>query len=496
MLTYNLEKRGEQTLYGYLYECIRSDILCGRILPNEKLPSKRTLAKNMEISVKTVENAYEQLLVEGYVRAEEKRGYFVNAVEGRAAGNKSAGNPADGNMETGKEADMETGINADRKAGIKTDMKVHGGNGHGKEEWFADFTSNYKVYEKFPFSTWAKIMRETLSYHDMELLEMVPTLGIEPLREEIAKHLYEFRGMEVSPQQIVVGAGTEYLYGRLIQLLGRDGIYALENPGYLKMTRLYKNHGLSYRYVDIDGNGIRLDALRESGANVVHVSPGHHFPVGFVMPVARRQELLNWAGEERGRYIIEDDYDSEFRLNVKPVPAMQTLDTDHRVIYLNTFSRTLFPSVRVGYMVLPPKLVERYLETVSFYSCSVSAVEQYALASFMEKGYFERHIRRVKLYYKEKRDGLLAELKRTPLWGKCTLIEENAGTRFLLRVDTPLTDSQIKWCAAGRGLNLSCLSEYCKGQTKETGGILLISYGDIPKGRMREAVGRLSAVFG
>ena len=254
----------------------------------------------MEISVKTVENAYEQLLVEGYVRAEEKRGYFVNAVEGRAAGNKSAGNPADGNMETGKEAGMETGINADRKAGIKTDMKVHGGNGHGKEEWFADFTSNYKVYEKFPFSTWAKIMRETLSYHDMELLEMVPTLGIEPLREEIAKHLYEFRGMEVSPQQIVVGAGTEYLYGRLIQLLGRDGIYALENPGYLKMTRLYKNHGLSYRYVDIDGNGIRLDALRESGANVVHVSPGHHFPVGFVMPVARRQELLNWAGEESG----------------------------------------------------------------------------------------------------------------------------------------------------------------------------------------------------
>lgn len=472
MLTYDLEKRGEQTLYGYLYERIRSDILSGRIQPNEKLPSKRTLAKNMEISVKTVENAYEQLLVEGYVRAEEKRGYFANVMEGGNAARKSADNPAE------------------------EDMEIHGTQARGKEEWFADFTSNYKVYEKFPFSTWAKIMRETLSYHDMELLEMVPTLGIEPLREEIAKHLYAFRGMDVSPQQIVVGAGTEYLYGRLIQLLGRDGIYALENPGYLKMTRLYKNHGLSYRYVDIDGKGIRLDALRKSGANVVHVSPGHHFPVGFVMPVARRQELLNWAGEERGRYIIEDDYDSEFRLNVKPVPAMQTLDTDHRVIYLNTFSRTLFPSVRVGYMVLPPKLVERYLETVSFYSCSVSAVEQYALASFMEKGYFERHIRRMKLYYKEKRNGLLAELKRMPLWERCTLIEENAGTRFLLRVDTPLTDSQIKWCAAGRGLNLSCLSEYCRGQTEEMRGILLISYGDIPEGRMREAVGRLSAVFG
>ncbi len=467
MLTYDLEQRGNKTLYEYLYECIRSDILNGRLRPNEKLPSKRTLAKNMDISIKTVENAYEQLLVEGYVRAEEKRGYFVNGVEGREGFGKPSVGPAGGKTMAEQE----------------------------KEEWFADFTSNYKVYEKFPFSTWAKIMRETLSYHDTELLEMVPTQGIYPLRREIAKHLYEFRGMEVSPQQIIVGAGTEYLYGRLIQLLGRDGIYALENPGYLKMTRLYKNHGLSYRYVDIDGQGICPDALRESGANVAHVSPGHHFPVGFVMPVTRRQELLEWAGEERGRYIIEDDYDSEFRLNAKPVPAMQTLDAEHRVIYLNTFARTLFPSVRIGYMVLPPKLLERYQETVSFYSCSVSAFEQYTLASFMEKGYFERHIRRVKLYYKEKRDELLGELKQSSLWGKCRMIEENAGTRFLLRVDTPLTDSQIKWCAGQRGLNLSCLSEYCRGQVDGMEGILLISYGDIPKERMKEAVKRLTAIF-
>ncbi len=467
MLTYDLEKRGNKTLYEYLYGCIRSDILGGKIQPDEKLPSKRTLAKNMDISIKTVENAYEQLLVEGYVRAEEKRGYFVNGVEGRTVTGKPMPGPADK-----KTAEAQ-----------------------GKEEWFADFTSNYKVYEKFPFSTWAKIMRETLSYHDAELLEMVPTQGIEPLRREIARHLYEFRGMEVSPHQIVVGAGTEYLYGRLIQLLGRNGIYALENPGYLKMTRLYKNHGLSYRYVEIDGQGIRPGELRESGANVVHVSPGNHFPVGFVMPVLRRQELLEWAGEERGRYIIEDDYDSEFRLNVRPVPAMQTLDTEHRVIYLNTFARTLFPSVRVGYMVLPPKLLERYQETVSFYSCSVSAVEQYTLASFMEKGYFERHIRRVKLYYREKRDELLKEFRLSSLWKKSSMIEENAGTRFLLRVDTPLTDSQIKWCAGQQGLNLSCLSEYCHGQVDGMDRVILISYGDIPKERMREAVKRLSVIF-
>lgn len=467
MLTYDLEKRGDKTLYEYLYECIRNDILSGRILPEERLPSKRAFAKNMDISIKTVENAYEQLLVEGYIRAEEKRGYFVNYVEDRRIARKSRKALTDGIYGRNKEKIQK------------------------EKEWFADFTSNYKAYEKFPFSTWAKIMRETLSYHDMELLEIVPSQGIYRLREEIAKHLYEFRGMEVSPQQIVVGAGTEYLYGRLIQLLGRESIYALENPGYLKMARLYKSHGLSYRYVDIDEQGICPDALRASGANVVHASPGHHFPVGFVMPVIRRQELLEWAGEERDRYIIEDDYDSEFRLNMKPVPAMQTLDAEYRVIYLNTFSRTLFPSVRVSYMVLPPKLLERYQETVSFYSCSVSAFEQYALAAFMEKGYFERHIHKVKLYYKEKRDEFLHELKQSALWGKCRIIEENAGTRFLLRVDTALTDSQIKWCASQQGLNLSCLSEYCHGQMKEIAGILLISYGDIPRERMKEAVQRL-----
>lgn len=469
MLTYDLEKRNGKPLYEYLYECMKEDIVKGRISPDDKLPSKRTLARNLQVSIKTVENAYEQLVVEGYIRSEEKSGYFANRLE---KGNNHRMEYADRNV-------------PEEFPVIENTQK----------EWFADFTSNYKVYEKFPFSTWAKVMRETLSYHDKELLEIVPSQGIYRLRKAIADHLYQFRGMIVSPEQIVVGAGTEYLYGRLIQLLGRDCVYALENPGYLKMARLYKSHGLEYRYVNMDEQGIKVEALRKSGANVVHVSPGHHFPVGFVMPVARRQELLDWAEEERGRYIIEDDYDSEFRLNIKPVPAMQTLDRGHRVIYMNTFSRTLFPSVRVSYMVLPQKLLERYRETVSFYACSVSAFEQYALADFMEKGYFERHIRKMKLYYKEKRDALLEELKQSTLWDKCRIIEENAGTRFLLRVDTALTDSQIKWCASERELNLSCLTEYCHMPPEGFSGILLISYGDIPKERMKETIKRLASVF-
>lgn len=416
-----------------------------------------------------MENAYEQLLVEGYVWTREKSGYYVNH--------------------------LEQGI------GLRAEGTKHETTGEGwqseetQKVYFADFTSNYKVYEKFPFSTWTKVMRETLSYHDKELLEIVPSQGVYRLREAIARHLYQFRGMQVSPEQIVVGAGTEYLYGRLIQLLGRECVYGLENPGYLKMARLYKSHGLEYRYVNMDEQGIRIDALEESGADVVHVSPGHHFPVGFVMPVMRRQELLKWAQEKRGRYIVEDDYDSEFRLNIRPVPAMQTMDASHRVIYLNTFSRTLFPSMRVGYMVLPNKLLERYKETVSFYACSVSAFEQYALADFMEKGCYERHIRKMKLYYKEKRDMLIEELKQSSLWKKCRIIEENAGTRFLLKVDTTLTDSQIKWCADERGLKLSCLTQYCHMPPENCWGILLISYGDIPKERMREAVQRLASIF-
>jgi GntR family transcriptional regulator/MocR family aminotransferase len=312
------------------------------------------------------------------------------------------------------------------------------------------------------------------------MLKTVSFQGLYELREAIAGYLYGFRGMVVSPDQIIVGAGTEYIYARLIQLLGKNHVYALENPGYRKISKIYKVHGVEWKYIDIDENGIIVDKLYESGASVVHVSPAHHFPTGCIMPISRRQQLLEWALEDADRYIIEDDYDSEFRFSHRPIPAIQSLNHNHRVIYMNTFSKTLAPSIRVSYMVLPLKLMERYVDTMNFYSCTVSSFEQYALAEFMNKGYFERHIQRMKKYYKTKRDAMLKVFEKSKLSGFAVIDEKDAGNHFLMRINTTLSDTELKWLARQNGIKLDCLSEYCESEKKDVHShTVIVNYSDI-----------------
>ena len=360
------------------------------------------------------------------------------------------------------------------------------------DHYFADFTSNQAAIDRFPFDTWAKIMRSVLSEKQSELLKTVSFQGIYELREAIAKYLYGFRGMQVSPDQIIIGAGTEYLYGRLIQLLGRDHVYAVEDPGYQKIMKIYQANAIPWEYVAVDENGMQIDKLYESKASVVHVSPGHHFPTGSIMPIARRRQLLEWAEQDRERYIIEDDYDSEFRFSRRPVPAIQSINHNHRVIYLNTFSKTLAPSIRISYMVLPRKLMERYVSTMNFYSCTVSAFEQYAMAEFMKKGYFERHIHRMKKYYKEKRDCLLNVLEESPLRDYVTIDEKDAGNHFLMKLRTSLSDTELKWFARENGIRLDCLSEYCVINKEAFAHTIIVNYSDLDEYNFRKALHILS----
>ena len=453
MLTYDLTKKGKLGIYEYLYQCIKRDILDGALVADEKLPSKRELAKHHQVSLKTIENTYEQLLMEGYIYSEEKRGYFV--------------------MPLGKDMGKRGSAHENH-----VPFSVYQGNGE-EEHFFVDFTSNQASVQRFPFDTWAKTMRNVLSQKDVELLETVPFQGIFELRQAIAKYLYAFRGMQVSPDQIIIGAGTEYLYGRLIQLLGREHVYAVEDPGYQKITKIYQAHGVAWKYVNVDEDGIQVAELEQSGADVVHVSPGHHFPTGSIMPIARRKALLEWAEKERERYIIEDDYDSEFRFSRMPVPAIQSINHNHRVIYMNTFSKTLAPSIRISYMVLPHKLMERYVKTMNFYSCTVSAFEQYAMAEFMNKGYFERHIHRMKKYYKEKRDILLKVLEESPLGDFVTIDEKDAGNHFLMKLQTNLSDTELKWFARENGIRLDCLSEYCVQDKGAFAHTIIVNYSDL-----------------
>jgi GntR family transcriptional regulator/MocR family aminotransferase len=460
MLTYDLDKRKSLAIYEYLYKCIKNDILNGVLEADTKLPSKRELAKHHQISLKTVENAYEQLIVEGYIYSVEKRGYFVSAID----------------------ADIKQS-----KHQSHTPFGIYH-NEANDEKFFIDFTSNQAAIENFPYDTWVKIMRGILSRYDTDMLKTVSFQGVYELREAIAQYLYGFRGMNVSPDQIIVGAGTEYLYARLIQLLGKGHIYALEDPGYRKISKIYQVHDVEWKYIGVDENGLIVNKLYESGANVVHVSPGHHFPTGCIMPISRRQQLLEWAEEDTDRFIIEDDYDSEFRFSRRPIPAIQSLNHNHRVIYMNTFSKTLAPSIRISYMVLPLKLMNRYIDTMNFYSCTVSSFEQYALAEFMNNGYFERHINRMKKYYKAKRDSMLKVFEKSELSRFAVIDEKDAGNHFLMRIDTALSDTELKWLARENGINLDCLSEYCESEKELHSHTVIVNYSDIDEAGFANAL--------
>ena len=417
MLTYELKKAPGVPLYEALYRCIRSDILCGNLKSGEKLPSKRALAQNLEVSKITVEAAYNQLLSEGYIRSAEKVGYFVESVERIA-----------------KPAEVPALLEVPR---TQTDTGASG-------------------TEHFPFSVWSRLQREVMLDYGEQLLLPLPHQGIWELRHAIASHLNAFRGMQVNPENILIGAGTDFLYNLLIQLLGRDKIYAVEEPGYSKIRKIYAAGGVTTVSAPMDTQGVRPDALQN--AQVLHISPSHHFPTGLVTPVSRRLELLNWASAANG-WIIEDDYDSEFRFDAHPMPAMLSLNPD-KVIYMNSFSKSLAPSIRISYMVLPPSLMALFREKLGFYSCTVPSFEQYTLSRFLSRGYFEKHINRMRKFYKNRRNRILSLLENCAFSHRLTILEQDAGLHFLLKVDTSRTDRELTDLLSQAGLRLQALSEY------------------------------------
>lgn len=477
MLIYDFSKRKNHSLYEYLYHCLKEDILSGRIPAGTKLPSKRELAADNQISVRTVMNAYDQLLTEGYITSEEKRGYFAASLE----------------------TVPEQLLMSVKRKHAKEEEPGHYAEDYEplykEDTWYADFTSNNTIYEKFPFSLWRKTMREVLSEYDLELVKRAHFLGVPALRVAIADYLYRSRGMRVSPECIVIGASIEYLYQKLIKLLPEHSVYGAENPGYRKIPRIYEEFGLSWKSLRMDESGVSMESLRGSGANIIHVSPEHHYPLGTVTTAGRRQELLSWAMEEANRYIIEDDYDCEFRYLTKSIPAMQSMDVSHRVIYMNTFSKSLAPAIRISYMVLPKKLMERYIAHANFYSNSASSCEQYALARFIENGSFERHLSRLKKYYRQEGERLLRIIKQSRLIPVSRITGGSCGTHLLVYLDTSMTDVEIRWAAKSHGINLACLSEFCTEVEPEYEHVLVLNYCDLDEGTLAETVRRLGNIF-
>ncbi len=355
-MKYFIERNAGKPAYLQLYEQIRKDITDGIYTFEERLPSKRTVAEELGISTVTVEHSYALLCDEGYAEARQRSGYFVSFSK-----------------------DESFASFPEREKQVKE---------------YAFFPENSPA-DVFPFSVLSKVMRRVISDYGERILERSPGNGCPELRGAISHYLARSRGIYVTPEQIVIGSGAEYLYGLIVELLGREKIYAIESPSYEKIEQVYSASGVKYESLPLGNDGIESAQLRSSSAQVLHITPYRSFPSGVSASASKRHKYIRWT-EKGERYIVEDDFESEFSVSAKAEETVFSLSRNGNVIYINTFSKTVSPSLRVGYMVLPEKLVPVFNEKLGFYSCTVPSFEQYVLTELIDNGDFERHINRVR----------------------------------------------------------------------------------------------------
>lgn len=454
-LTIKLEPSQKEPLYQQLYRALIVEILEGRLQEHEKLPSKRSLCTHLGISQNTVETAYALLVAEGYVQAKPRSGYYVCQIE---------------QLPPVEEQPYDMVPQA-------------------AQSYRYAFSTNAVDTSVFPYASWARIMKETV-YQNPALLNAGDKQGDLVLREALCKFLHEYRGVKCSPMQIVVGAGMEYLLDLLIQLFDKNKRFALENPGYRATYRTIQNNGQKIVPIALDQEGMRMDLLTAAETDIAYVTPSHQFPTGVMMPISRRMQLLKWANTQRGRYIIEDDYDSEFRYDTHPIPAMQGLDKNEKVIYMGTFSRSIAPSIRVAYMVLPPHLLENYLHRFAFSSSTVSRFEQQTLARFLDNGLYARHLRRMGNLYKKRRNVLYTQLQTIP---GATIAGAQAGLHMVLMLPGR-TETELVQAACAQRIKVHGLSEYYVGRQPES-GTLVLGYAGLQEHELVEAVGLLKAAW-
>lgn len=371
MLTYAIDKRDEKSKYHYLYSAIKADILSGTLKKNERLPSKRSLAEHLGVSLITVETAYQMLKDEGYIESKERSGYYVTELK-----------------LLGKKVDFERELEL-LEHGERRQLKFLESDCGQSEE------SQDKKNSLFPESVYFKTVRSVLNDYSSELLEKSPNEGCAILRNSIAKYLLRYRGIFAQPEQIIIGSGAEHLYSTVVRMFGNDKVYGLENPSYQQIRMVYEGMGAQCEMLKMGKEGILSTELEETQADILHVTPFHSYPSGVTATVRKRHEYLEWA-KTGDRIIIEDDFDSEFFMPGKPIDTLYMSDDNQSVIYINTFSKSLSPSIRIGYMILPEKYLEVYREKMGEFSCTVPVLDQYVLAEFIEKGHFEQHLNRVR----------------------------------------------------------------------------------------------------
>ncbi len=464
-MTIRLRTDSDKCLYQQIYEHIRQEIREGKLLAGERLPSTRSLAEYLQVARSTVDYAYDQLLSEGYIEARPYKGYFVCRLEGIFT------------MEPGEIPEPET-AETDREA-----------DGEAPQIAFSPYGIDMTG---FPFGVWKRITKNILNDSNSELFAQGEPQGDYDLRMTISRYLHSSRGVNCRPEQIIVGAGNDYLLLLLEKILGRHVGIAMENPTYKRAYRIFQSFAYRIYTVDMDDKGMRADRLTELPVRAAYVMPSHQYPTGAIMTIGRRAELLHWAEKEPDRYLIEDDYDSEFRYRGKPIPSLQSSDKRGKVIYIGTFSKAIAPAIRVSYMVLPESLLEVYRRDCSFYSCTVSRIDQRILNEFIRDGYFERHLNKMRMHYRAKHDLLLAELE--PFAKAFTISGEDAGLHLLLTAKGDVTEAQLLSAAAEAGVKVYGMSENMV-ETDAPKATILLGFGSVSETEMKEGLHRLQKAW-
>ena len=470
MITIDLDNHSTSPLYEQIYLHLKQDILTGRLTKGEKLPSTRSLASHLQVSRNTIDMAYSQLLSEGYVDSIPQKGHFVSDVYNLYFPHQ--GHSTTRETHTTKEEDSSKNALA---------VSVN-------KPLLYDFNPNAIDSSHFPITIWQKLMKHSFDQETSCFL-LGDNQGDYSFRMAIKHYLEQSRGVKCDICQIIVGAGADYLIQLLSQLLSSTDIIAMEDPSYTQANFIFKSMQLSSVAIPVDAQGMNIEQLRQTSANIAYVTPSHQFPLGSVMSIKRRLALLQWAKEKENRYIIEDDHDSEFRYVGRPIPALQSLDTEQKVIYMGTFSRSIAPAIRVGYMVLPFPLYNLYKLNLSHYSSTVSRLDQTILKDFIEQGHFERHLNRMKKIYKGKHDTMLEILHG--FGDLITVIGENAGLHLVVQVNLPIVEQELINKARQRGIGLYPLSPYYIKDTPGRRAAFLMGFSNLEEKQIQKGLQEL-----
>ena len=426
-------------LYMQIYKYFKNEIINGTYKANTKLPSKRNLAKEYNISLNTVDNAYSKLLEEGFIYSKERQGFFVSDVG---------------------------------ELYVLDSKPIH----ITKEEENIEYDFSYSgVSEEFPYKIFKKISSNI--FDNKDILEKVDYQGYLPLRTQISEYLDKSRGFKANPSQIVISSGSEYLFQIIFKLI--SGKFGIEDPGYNMLSNIMDTNDIKYEFIPVDENGMDLTKLKKSKSDFCVITPAHQFPTGVIMNMQRRVELLNM---KKIKYVIEDDYDSEFKYSKRPVPALKSIDVNDKVIYIGSFSKSISPSFRVSFMVLPFDLVEKYNKIFKFFICPVSIMVQKMLTTFIETGEFEKHLNRMRKIYSKKRQLLIDMLSERK---DITIRGADAGLHVVLEYPKNYSEEYIVKKAKEKKIKVYGLSSY--GTKREIPSILL-GFATLSEEKLKEGV--------